>query len=86
MAKMFENPPPLKITCSQAPSGSKTVELGFTCVAPTLVMNGQVPGKDGENIFAEVETVPSGFRQRLFRPATPRSPEECRTDTPKRPS
>jgi len=39
--KMLENPPPEKMTCSQAPSGSLTVDPGFTCVAPTAVMKGQ---------------------------------------------
>ena len=40
-------PPPEKMTCSHAPSGSKTVEFGFTWVAPTEVTKGQTPGKSG---------------------------------------
>lgn len=39
--KMLEKPPPEKMTCSQAPSGSLTVDPGFTCVAPTAVTKGQ---------------------------------------------
>lgn len=39
--KMFEKPPPEKMTCSQAPSGSLIVDPGFTCVAPTAVTKGQ---------------------------------------------
>jgi hypothetical protein len=39
--KMLENPPPEKMTCSQAPSGSLTVDPGFTWVAPTAVTKGQ---------------------------------------------
>ena len=35
--KMLENPPPEKITCSHAPSGSLTVDPGLICVAPTAV-------------------------------------------------
>jgi hypothetical protein len=39
---ILEKPPPEKMTCSHAPSGSLTVELGFTCVAPTATTKGQV--------------------------------------------
>lgn len=53
-----------------------TLAPEFICVAPTLVMKGHTPGNDGEKILADVETVPSGFKHRLLRPATPRSPEE----------
>jgi len=51
IAKKLLNPPPLKITCSQAPSGSFTVLPGSTWVAPTAVRNGQVTGKPGLNFF-----------------------------------
>lgn len=47
LAKMLLKPPPLKITCSHAPSGSFTVFPGSTCVAPTAVTKGQVTGKPG---------------------------------------
>lgn len=40
--KTLEKPPPEKITCSQALSGSATVEPGFICVAPTDVTYGHV--------------------------------------------
>lgn len=48
---MFENPPPENMTCSHAPSGSKTVELGLTCVAPAAVMNGHVACEILEDAF-----------------------------------
>lgn len=38
--KMLENPPPEKMTCSHAPSGSLTVDPGLICVAPTAVTKG----------------------------------------------
>lgn len=47
IAKKLLKPPPLKITCSHAPSGSFTVFPGSTCVAPTAVTNGHVTGKPG---------------------------------------
>ena len=72
---MFEKPPPLKITCSHAPSGSKTVELGLTCVAPTEVTKGQPDGKEGLKRVALRASVPFGVRQTLSKPATPKSPE-----------
>lgn len=37
---MLEKPPPEKIVCSQALSGSPIVEPGFIWVAPTDVING----------------------------------------------
>ena len=48
---MLENPPPEKITCSHAPSGSLTVDPGLIWVAPTAVMNGQVTYKYIEMIL-----------------------------------
>ena len=54
MPNILLNPPPEKITCSHAPSGSKTVEFGLTWVAPTDVTNGHPPGNEGLN------RVPSG--------------------------
>ena len=38
--KIFEKPPPEKMICSHAPSGSSTVDPGLTWVAPTAVTNG----------------------------------------------
>ena len=75
MPKIFENPPPEKMTCSQAPSGSKTDALGFTCVAPTEVTKGQPEGKEGLKRVALRDSVPLGVRQTLSKPATPKSPE-----------
>jgi hypothetical protein len=51
------------MTCSHALSGSKTVALGLTCVAPTDVMKGHVDGKEGLKIFPLVVCEPSGLRQ-----------------------
>ena len=52
---MLENPPPEKMTCSQAPSGSLTVFPGLTWVAPTAVTKGQVTGKPGLKTFPPLE-------------------------------
>lgn len=48
-----------------------TVELGFTCVAPTLVMYGHVPGNDGLKSEALTDCVPFAYRHRPPLPATP---------------
>lgn len=63
MGKILLKPPPLKITCSQALSGSFTVAPGFTCVAPTAVMKGQVTGKPGLNLFPFSVALPAKMIQ-----------------------
>ena len=56
---MLENPPPEKITCSHAPSGSVTLDPGLTCVAPTAVMKGQVT-------YAKHSEIVSFLRTKIF--------------------
>lgn len=57
---MLLKPPPEKMTCSHADSGSNTVVFGLTCVAPTEVTNGHTDGKSGLNRvpFADSEPMP----------------------------
>lgn len=56
--KMFENPPPEKMTSSQALSGSFTVFPGRICVAPTAVTNPHV-------LYGKDEPILSGEQGRL---------------------
>jgi hypothetical protein len=51
MSNILLKPPPLKMICSQALSGSYTVEPGLTCVAPTAVTKGHDAGKLGLNLI-----------------------------------
>ena len=55
---MLLKPPPEKITCSHAPSGSVTFAPGLTWVAPTEVTKGQPEGKEGLNRIPAGSSVP----------------------------
>lgn len=63
--KTLLKPPPEKMTCSHAPSGSNTVEFGLTCVAPTAVTNGHTAGKSGLKRVPFVDCVPASWKTGL---------------------